>query len=467
MQGGGQRLLSERYLFINSANTILPQIGTFWKSLEDIMDFNGNTNEQGRWIQFYERGGTMAKKVQDAWEAIQLRKEKLITQADTVGLQIDMDKIQNLSMHADNFGQGIISKFSSTINEEFQYMELLILKHRAMQMPVRDSRRISYLYSSNDQSANSIFTALLGYSIKFDSIEFQEAACCHMGRFSPLSCHLNGKLIRAKNQIKFVDEFGYNIKAISGVDGGHRTSFHNDIHYKIAEDLDLVEVKVRGRGPKDTCKNIFSDVINLQEGGNNVETNRILQGIIPDMVIFDNNGRHRENQSFTMYDNMDTLLDVKTLGPGVQYFNGSTTYLQMREDKVDRDYYTSANDLDSRFNGTVEGTIGPIYGKLRNYGRNGRVAGLIFGAFGELSKNVYDLIDFISGRYAQMQARVIDASYSSMADLKAKKTKKLCMEWGLLTHRGWARILRDRLALLIHRDGNEVIINSQEEEILN
>ena len=116
---------------------------------------------------------------------------------------------------------------------------------------------------------------------------------------------------------------------------------------------------------------------------------------------------------------------------------------------------------------TEEGTIGPISGKLRTYGRNGRVAGLIFGAFGELSKNVYDLIDFISVRYAQMQARVIDASYSSMVDLKAKKTKNLCMEWGLLTHRGWARILRDRLALLIHRDGNEVIINSQEEEILN
>ena len=71
---------------------------------------------------------------------------------------------------------------------------------------------------------------------------------------------------------------------------------------------------------------------------------------------------------------MDTLLDVKTLGPGVQYFNGSTTYLQMREDKVDRDYYASANDLDSRFNGTVEGTIRPISGKLRTYGRNGRVA---------------------------------------------------------------------------------------------
>ena len=64
------------------------------------------------------------------------------------------------------------------------------------------------------------------------------------------------------------------------------------------------------------------------------------------------------------------------------------------------------------------------------YGRNGRVVGLVFGAFGELSKNVYDLIDFISRRYALSHSRVIDASYSSLADLKAKKKNRLCMEWG-------------------------------------
>jgi hypothetical protein len=63
--GGGQRLLSERYSFINCANTVVPQIGKYWKSLEDITGFHDDGHEQmetameenrGRWTQFYERG---------------------------------------------------------------------------------------------------------------------------------------------------------------------------------------------------------------------------------------------------------------------------------------------------------------------------------------------------------------------------------------------------------------------------
>jgi hypothetical protein len=470
--GGGQRLLSERYSFINCANTVVPQIGKYWKSLEDITGFHDDGHEQmetameenrGRWTQFYERGGLMASKLKEAWISMQVRKSNLEEQLDAFGIEFSKDKIKHISMSVNNFG---VSKLSHEMHEEFQYLELLSLNHRATLLPTADSRRISFIYSGNDQSSNAIFTALPNNRIRLDSTEFQEAACCHMGRYSPLSLKLCGRSIRAKNQLAFVDETGYNIKAISGVEGGHRTIFHNDIHFKIAETLVQVEINVKGRGPRDTCKNIFSDVINFNRGDEQEEHGeRIIQGIIPDMIILDNRGR--EEYSNTLFDNLDTLLDVKTLGPGVIYHgNSKNNYLNTREEKVNREYYTCAKKLDQQFNGALEGQTGPVQHKLETFGKHGRVIGLIFGAFGEVSGHVHSLIDFIAGRYADIAGRIIDPSYDSWAELKAKKKKFLFMEWGLIIQRGWARILRDRLALLIHTErGNELAILTQDERL--
>ena len=156
-------------------------------------------------------------------------------------------------------------------------------------------------------------------------------------------------------------------------------------------------------------------------------------------------------------------MDVKTLGPGVSYVTGNGNYLLNREERVNKDYYSCAKKLDTKFNGTLAGDIGPVQQKLLSFGKDGRVIGLVFGAFGEASRNVHALIDFIASRYADISSRSIDPEYNSWAELKAKKKIYLSMEWGLLVHRGWARMLRDRLALLVHSNRNEEIIITQVE----
>lgn len=181
-------------------------------------------------------------------------------------------------------------------------------------------------------------------------------------------------------------------------------------------------------------------------------------------MILDNRGR--ETLSNTLFDNVDTLLDVKTLGPGATYhsYSNYSNYLKSREEKVNRDYYTGAKKLDQKYNGAMDGQAGPVQNKLEKFGKKGMVIGLIFGAFGEVSGHVHSLIDFIAGRFADIGERTIDPSYDSWADLKAKKKKCLYFELGLLVHRGWARILRDRLALLIHtKGGNDFTILTQDE----
>ena len=79
---------------------------------------------------------------------------------------------------------------------------------------------------------------------------------------------------------------------------------------------------------------------------------------------------------------------------------------------------------------------------------------MVFGAFGEGSSHVYQLAAYISKRTALNESQYTLDSVLDRKSLRARAEKNLIKVWGLTVHRGWARLLVDRAALLIRKQSN-------------
>jgi hypothetical protein len=253
-----------------------------------------------------------------------------------------------------------------------------------------------------------------------------------------------GLPINAKGQNVVIDVYGHNIKNITGVAGGHRTILHNQIQSVVANSIYNAGIDIVGKPPQ-TCANIFNDIINVNVD-HSTDEGRVIQGIIPDMLIRDNHeqcGLHEKPK--TMYDNLDTLVDVKTLGPGQCYQKKwQQQPVETRQQQVNTQYYRHARELDTKFQ-----TEGKLENRLRSYGNDGTVGGLVCGAFGECSSHMHQLATFVSKHQTAIQATGMHDD--EVKYMRAKIEKSVKNLWGLTIHRGWARLLIGRKALLIRR----------------
>ena len=84
--------------------------------------------------------------------------------------------------------------------------------------------------------------------------------------------------------------------------------------------------------------------------------------------------------------------------------------------------------------------MGPFLKTLKELGR-GRVRGLVFGPFGEVSSDVDELISFVA---QQKAARLKEGTNVDFNSLQAIIKKSLVARLGLFIHREWARCLIDR-----------------------
>jgi hypothetical protein len=179
----------------------------------------------------------------------------------------------------------------------------------------------------------------------------------------------------------------------------------------------------------------------------NAEDKRHFQGIIPDIVtklhaIIFAFGSLAGNPLI----NNHSLLDVKTLAPGSAYSEhdnlvAATGPVNRRQKQVDQDYHKHAHAMDRQFNGTLQDTIGPVESEMNRYGR---VMGVVVGAFGECSTDVYHLRDLVAYGYATALTANLNIPFDQAVALYSTKVSRL---WGLVIARGWSRVLLGRLAL--------------------
>ena len=131
------------------------------------------------------------------------------------------------------------------------------------------------------------------------------------------------------------------------------------------------------------------------------------------------------------------------------------TPVEMRQAMVDKAYVAKAKLLDKKYHPNVSNIdtgsvgnitnlnlLGPFSKRLKEFGR-GRVRGLIFGPFAEVSPDVEELITFLAQLKAQ---RLNEGTNGSVKSLTSMIKKTLVLKLGLFVHRSWARCLIERVS---------------------
>ena len=139
-------------------------------------------------------------------------------------------------------------------------------------------------------------------------------------------------------------------------------------------------------------------------------------------------------------------MKLKVIGAGPTHYAHNDVHrcyaVAARAGAIPREYQTKALRLDHRHCGTPEGTPGPVTQKLASYGR---IRGLAFGAYGEASQDVHDLVSILAVNCASRQW--VRMGSRDPEEAAATLKRSLYRSWGLMAMRSQARL---KLAGLSH-----------------
>jgi hypothetical protein len=177
---------------------------------------------------------------------------------------------------------------------------------------------------------------------------------------------------------RIMDRYGNNLSCARLKGDGHRTH-HNNVLWA------LHEFGTECMGAGDVRAEVFGMFAALiaQFDAFMKQSRRTRQGLVPDFKIRD---EHRGC----------FLADVKTINVGKTRYPASDIKLGQRAAGVERrarlvhkDYHTKARKIDEQYNGTARGEVGPVRGRLIEFGR---IRGYVVGAFGEVSEAIADFV---------------------------------------------------------------------------
>ena len=130
---------------------------------------------------------------------------------------------------------------------------------------------------------------------------------------------------------------------------------------------------------------------------------------------------------------LERLGDVKTMALNPSNYssgqlNGGVRgrCITTRASKVNTDVKAQARKLDDTYSNVQPGTNGPVFNKIQSYGE---VQGLCFGAFGEVSQDVRNLLIYVSKRAATVHWKDMGArdEERAMAALRMRWKRKLAV----------------------------------------
>ena len=110
---------------------------------------------------------------------------------------------------------------------------------------------------------------------------------------------------------------------------------------------------------------------------------------------------------------------------------------------IPQEYIAKARRLDSEYCGFYQGDPGPIAQKLGSYGR---IGSLVFGAHGEASPDVHELLSVLAKNHASNHGERMGSRDPGTAAASVL-SRSLYRSWGLMAIRGQARL---KLAGLAH-----------------
>jgi hypothetical protein len=453
--GGGFRSPLQRHSFIGCLNNILPQLTkltvvnaddnstvTLFPSLVELIGRNSfdEANYETRFANFIQSNIFTAQQFDLCYRQLITRRDELLNTLPEL-IPADHRTLDILFEPRESIGHGI-KNLSKSISNAFSFLCHKSLLSRVQHMAIADPRRISFMACQDNQLSNSLLTSWPPCDILFTSLEYMEAIARRFGMPSPALRHLINKPIKEPRTSR-VDAFGYNLMSATCVVGDHHRSLHDLVTQIIVTFLKGVGIPHVG-GYRNTCKNIFSQAITINPDD---ETDRKkLQGIIPDIVI---KMDYLNVNTMSTFQGRQTLIDVKMVSPGLRYsdrVSNRQDVVNKRANEVNGEYYASAKALDQKFNGTIGNDIGPVQSILLTYGNQGKVVGFGFGTFGECSDDVNQLLDLLVNMDAQLHAI---GTTTPISNLLSASRKRFVTKLGHAIHRGWSKVLLERIPLLI------------------
>lgn len=343
-------------------------------------------------------------------------------------------------MPAEGLGSKSSEKLHKEVFDAIRFLEAEYMEGRSMLLPNGDPRRIAYAEAIHCPFSNSFLGAMPNPACQFSSEEFRSAVQNKFGVPQSECIRLTGLPISNNNNCRqeYVDKFGYKLKTATGVRGDGVRHLHDKV-------VNIVSVWLRrsriphsgGRyGTPRTCQHIFTNDLMLSDKSSD-EATKLRQGIIPDLHI----------KRLADGSNDETIIDVKTLGPGESYkvkFPHKAT--EAKQTRVIQDYLRTARKLDASTTQATSNSMGPAEKHLRSC-TSGGVLPFVVGAFGGASP-------MLTG-FAYELAKVQAADYSHAWKVDNKTALGLIkhnmhQELGLCLHRGWARLMLDRLKESVH-----------------
>jgi hypothetical protein len=328
--------------------------------------------------------------------------------------------------------------------EERHDFSFRVLSQRAEALPVTDPRRIAFFANSMDPFAKSMFSGLPVPDTRFTQAQWSTVVALHFGLPIPaLKPHV-GKTIKTgkrkrngdENAAVIVDAYGHFLLSTTAQCGGDFQHNHISICNIISVWLRKASLSHRGGSSDRTCKGIFGAACPPIDEA----VLRLLNGIIPDFLL---QFAHCSPDEHALA-GRDHLADTKTLNASKAHYHRTSTdfgfAVNKRQSEVKSEYVKHAEKLDAMYH-PQPGDAATFKSILNEYGKDGKVLGLVVGFMGEASSDVHEVADFVATRLA---SKHLEFFRTAASVAKALKAQQIHRAWGHSFVQGYARVILNR-----------------------
>ena len=262
----------------------------------------------------------------------------------------------------------------------------------------RDNRPV-WAWLQRDKLSSAWLQALPGPDSSLTSAEFTEAAATALCLPSPSCVDKVGQTVRGR---VVVDKHGDSIQA---------TNLKGD-HFRTRHDRCKLLINRMCQWSGLPCEmevfNLFAGVI-PQAGLNRMERGRKSQSIIPDLRISlpEEGNLNPSLHEIKVISSCETRYKLRRGG------QEAVRAVDHRAGELQAEYTRKARNTDRAYCGTAEGAIGPVETKLITMGA---VKGVVFGAFGECSKPLHELLQHM----AVSRARVAEPQRGRSGEIRTE-----------------------------------------------
>ena len=346
----------------------------------------------------------------------------------------------------DDAGNGVptrplIGGMQHALSEQIEKYRRGVLDRDLRELAPSDFRRIAWL---NCNATSRVWLVVLpDRDNELTNPEFAEVAARYFGAPSPACSAARGERFGRGHRggdPRTVDEYGFTVNSVSSVPGGGWACLHDQIKNEMASSC-----REMGQEVSVEVHNLFSHLI--PQGPGRVAwrdlSSRTRWGLVPDFAMRIRLG----GDPVKFY-----LLELKCIHLSAAWYGQdagcqreeargkSCVPVEKRAKAVAAEYVKKAQETDQTYCGTAPGEIGPVEAKLRSFEKS---VPLVFGAFGEASDGVEQLIDALAEAGADVHWRGMKAKKREEA--KGALVAYLRRRWGMVAVRGNAQLTLNRM----------------------